>query len=465
MSEVTLTVPDASGEVVEKVVDLTVQEQLPDPVPPDETAESEQEPAGSDESTVAPVEPDETPISALNANVVQEWKTLENLSDGNKRVAVREIRIHEMSGKYPTVDTYPSVDTGLLTQGDANPFYLVLPIARSGETSSNHLDYDEALVESVAEQLQGLGGIRGHIPEDQASTAFPIEDVDWVGHLRQGNTLWAKGYIPPGETREYIRRIKARNGKLSTSIYGTGLVGETSKGGRRLIDFSLQQVDLAPAKKASLKLGGDFAIVSEMTNGEQTMPITKEVLAELSVSDLYDLLDEGMADQIAQMYAKKKNKKVVAAEMVADPERVAEFDTVTTERDRLLRENRKQAERIAEFELVEFEAGLQGVIDGAFAGWQNLDKLNAKQQQQFNSVKAQLQSRVIAELDGRQDIALAKAKRDAVMESDEFRPVVEMMRDAFTGGSVIAGGEGNNARKSLYERAEQLAQEVGVSNG
>lgn len=415
--------------------------------------------------------PPEPNVTEIEADTFQEWKVNETLPDGRQRVSVREVRAHELRGEYPSVETYPSVDVSLLTQDDPKPFYIVMPIARSGEVSENRLDYDEALVQSIAEQLQGLGGIRGHIPKEQTDTAFPIEDVDWVGHTFKGKTLWAKGYVPPGETREYVRRLKARNGKLSTSIFGEGISGTNADGRRRLLEFTLQQVDLAPAKKAALKLGGEFAIVHEMSeqedNGEPNMAITKEALAELAPADLYALMSDDARKQVAEAYANSAKKTLIAAEMVSGAglsnEAVAEYEQLRADNPKLLRENKELTTQIAEYRRVEYEAGLEAVIDGQFATWKNVDKLDARKQQSLAGVKKQLRQRVIAEMNGTQDLAVAKAKADAVMESDDFRPVVEMLRDYLAGTATIVGGKGGELKPE--EVAETLRNQRAAARG
>src|SRR5882724_11905602 len=121
------------------------------------------------------------------------------------RVTIAEIQLQPLKGDFPDVPTYPHVDTDLLYEGDASPFHVTLPIAEIGRVSDSGLDYDNELVTTIAEQMSsGIGGIRGHIPDEALSTAYPVDDVHWIGHLQQGKTLWAKGYVPPGITREDI---------------------------------------------------------------------------------------------------------------------------------------------------------------------------------------------------------------------------------------------------------------------
>ena len=184
-----------------------------------------------------------------------------------ERTLISDTSLQSLKGDFPDVPTYSHVDTALLYQGDESPFHVTLPIAEIGRVSDNGLEYDSELVNAIAEQMSnGAGGIRGHIPDDQLSTAYPVDDVHWIGHQMQGNTLWAKGYIPVGPTREDIRMKKARGGNIATSIFGDA-VKEFQTGAKKTWkarQFALEQIDLAPTKRAALKNKHGFAITREM---------------------------------------------------------------------------------------------------------------------------------------------------------------------------------------------------------
>ena len=138
-------------------------------------------------------------------------------------ISVREASsITKFAGDYPNISYYPGVNADLLTEGDDNPMFITMRIAEVGRVSANGLLYDQDLVAAIAEQLQGLGGIQGHIPAGEEASTFKVDAIDWVGHALVEGVLWAKGYIPPGDTREYVRRIRARAGSLGTSIFGYG---------------------------------------------------------------------------------------------------------------------------------------------------------------------------------------------------------------------------------------------------
>lgn len=200
-----------------------------------------------------------------------------------ERITIAESRFHTLKGDFPDIQIYPHIDKDLLYQGDPDPFHVVLPIAEIGRISKNGLEYDTELVAAIAEQLQsGIGGIRGHIPDGSLGTAYPMDAVLWVGHSQQGDTLFAKGYIPPGDNREDIRRKKAVGGTVGTSIFGSA-VRETNQAKKRSTwrakEFKLEQVDLAPSQRAALENKRGFLITREMQEGEDMPELDKTITA------------------------------------------------------------------------------------------------------------------------------------------------------------------------------------------
>lgn len=236
-----------------------------------------------------------------------------------ERTLISETSLQSLKGDFPDVPTYSHVDTALLYQGDESPFHVTLPIAEIGRVSDNGLEYDSELVNAIAEQMSnGAGGIRGHIPDDQLSTAYPVDDVHWIGHQMQGNTLWAKGYIPVGPTREDIRMKKARGGNIATSIFGDA-VKEFQTGAKKTWkarQFALEQIDLAPTKRAALKNKHGFAI-------------TREMEGDIMPSDIVTVTDvpEPIREQII-----RESDLAKKVERLAEMEtRVAELDTQVAE--------------------------------------------------------------------------------------------------------------------------------------
>jgi len=252
------------------------------------------------------------------------------------RVTIAETQLQPLKGAFPDVPTYPHVDTDLLYQGDeANPFHVILPIAEIGRVSANGLEYDEELVSAIAEQMSsGAGGIRGHIPDEQLSTAYPVDDVHWIGHKMVGSTLWAKGYIPPGPTREDIRMKKARGGNIATSIFGDAVKELDQKGGRKTWkarQFQLEQIDLAPTKRAALKNRRGFVITREM-EGEE-MPDVRDItsIAEVPVAIREQIIKESdlakKAERVSELETKVAELETKVAEQAQWKQIVMEIRT------------------------------------------------------------------------------------------------------------------------------------------
>jgi hypothetical protein len=202
-----------------------------------------------------------------------------------------EIREHRFKDQQPpngfadwkafaeSIPLYDIVDKSLLLEDDLEPFYIVLDIAVLGAVSSNGLIYDETLFAELERQLPGLGGLRGHLERD--SSAFPIEVVDWVGHVRVGNTLYAKGYVAPGQERKSIKRIIGRGGEIRTSIDVWAILEWVDKKAKtyRLREIDVHTIDLVGAKKAALRKyqSGNAIATRETEEVEKPMdPETKD---------------------------------------------------------------------------------------------------------------------------------------------------------------------------------------------
>lgn len=251
------------------------------------------------------------------------------------RVPVAETSIHRFKGEFPVVETYPHVDVALLEEDDPKPCYITLPVAEIGRVSANGLLYDEVLVTRIAEQLgQGTGGIRGHIPDDAVATAFPVNAIHWVGHVLKENTLWAKGYVPPGENRNDIRKKIACGGSIGTSIYGTAIkeLTQSPPNARMQVwkarDFQLDQIDLAPAKRAALSNRFGVTLTAEMTN-EETMPTDTVTLADVPQTVREQIIKqyetEGKAERVAELEQANANLQSQVTELATYKSIVAEI--------------------------------------------------------------------------------------------------------------------------------------------
>lgn len=332
---------------------------------------------------------------------------------------IRDYVVGEFRGNYPEIAPDPRVDLGALTAGDDAPLYVTLPVGEVGKTSANGLHYDDALIAAIQEQIVGRGGIMGHIKNEERDTAFPIEAVDWIGALRQGNVLWGKGYIPPGAAREYVRRLKARGGQLATSIYGPYEEKQMLDDGTyRIRGLRLESLDLAPADRAALKLGGQFAITAQMeqieTDMEDTMALTKEqkeqVLAELTLTDIPQALrdqivndvkaDQDASNRIAELEQQLADKETIIGTLQADlaAKRVAEFDAA-------------------------LDAKVAELVNWQVEGDEAKGKVDA--------FRRTVRTRILSELG--EDRTAEKLVEAAKTAWEDIKPLAELIRDALAG--------------------------------
>jgi len=355
---------------------------------------------------------------------------------------VRDYIVGEFRGDFPAIDIDTRVDIGALTAGDENPFYLTLPVGEAGEVSDNGLHYDEALIEDIQKQLVGRGGIMGHIKDADRGTAFPIEDADWVGVLRQGNTLWGKAYIPPGEAREYIRRLKARGGKLATSIYGPYQKREPLKDGTYCIrGLRLESLDLAPADRAALKLGGEFAVTAQMEqpdnedSEDDDMELTKEqVIAELTASDIPDALREQIINE-AQAGQDAEDRIAELEQQLSDKESI--IGTLQTQ---------LEAKRVQEFD---------AALDEKVAELVDWDVQSEDAQAKVQAFRRTVRTRIVAELG--EERTTEKLTESAETVWADMKPLAEMIRDALAGPPARVAGKVRDSRK-IDDTPEARAQ-------
>jgi hypothetical protein len=184
--------------------------------------------------------------------------------------------ISELRGGYPDVQIASDVDYAGLIAGDPTPVFLTLPIGKAGVTSGNKRHYDEVWLQELERQtLTGKPvGLMGHLSTTDRAHSFPPEAIHWVGALREGDTLWGKGYVPPGEARQRIQRYKAQGKKIATSIdaYAEGAWDESLKAYRMTAaSMKLNQIDIAPADRAGISdLAAVPALSTEMNTSAET---------------------------------------------------------------------------------------------------------------------------------------------------------------------------------------------------
>lgn len=228
--------------------------------------------------------------------------------------------VWELRGEYPNIPLAAGVDYESLIAGDDNPMFLTLPIGKVNSKSGNNRFYDEALINELERQVSDLRpvGLMGHMREEDRATQFPPEAVHWVGVQRVGELLWGKGYIPPGEARERIKRYKATGRKIATSIdaLARGVWDEALKAYKMLTDgFQLNQIDIAPADRAGIPaLAAVPHITKEMDGDNPTKDEEMDkfqIIRELTVEDA-KLLPEQVQDAIKATVPQPKEVEIVS---------------------------------------------------------------------------------------------------------------------------------------------------------
>lgn len=182
--------------------------------------------------------------------------------------------ITEFAGEYPDVALFSDIDRAALTEGDAAPMFVTLKIGRVGAISSNQNLYDEAFVADLERQVREMrpAGNRGHVPDFDRESSYPVPNGYWVGTARVGELLWGKAYVPPSSPlREESRIRKATNSRMATSIYGTGARSyDGDRDAFRVTEFKLETLDFAPAERAGIaSLAGVPHITSEMDSKKE----------------------------------------------------------------------------------------------------------------------------------------------------------------------------------------------------
>lgn len=216
----------------------------------------------------------------------------------------RDFLIVEFSGRAPDVPFMAGVDYNALTMGDDKPVFVTLPVGLVNAKSANKRFYDERFVVELEKQIYSNKpiGLMGHLRKDQEATDFPAEAVHWVGARREGDILWAKGYLPVGESRNRLLRYEATGKKIATSIYAEADgTWDSEKGAFSMLaeTLNLRQIDIAPADRAGIAgLAAVPYITAEMSDEiqEPKVPIQEEiemdkdqVIRELTAEDASSL--------------------------------------------------------------------------------------------------------------------------------------------------------------------------------
>jgi hypothetical protein len=350
---------------------------------------------------------------------------------------VREYHVSAFRGKPEDVPIADGVDMEGIRLRDADPMFVSLPIAEIGAISGNGLLYDEALVNSIAEQINAKrpGGIFGHLKDEERSTSFPLPAGLWVGAQRYGQTLWAKSYIPPSAARDYVQNLKAVGGEIATSIYGRGKRVEVRNGVHRRENFNLESLDFAPPSRAALGMGAIPHITAELnTEQEPIMADKQQIIAELTLGDIPAVLRDAIVAE-----ASKQNK---------DAETVAELTSTIAAKDELISELNKQVDgfRMERLNAV-IDAKVAELTDWQVAG----DEAKAK----IAKLRELFRSQIVTRLGDKQTVERVAEIATAAWE--DLKPIAEMMRDALAGPPAVVTGsvrEMNSAAPKLEDTPE-----------
>lgn len=417
---------------------------------------------------------------------------------GEKAMAEkRSIVISEVTtfkGSFPAVATGDWVDTALLEMGDDDPMYVTLRIAAHPRVSENGLIYDEALVMSIRDQIRGRTGIRGHIPKGLESSAYPLGEAYWVGAEMIGNELRAKAYIPPGATREDIRRRKAIGGGLGTSIYGLAEQVAHEDGTWSAADFILQQIDFTDPESAALNMGGEFVLTAETKSKEETRPQEENTVTVITIADISDelkrqIIEESKQPQLvadAVMRAEKAEKIIkemgdITAHIILKVpddaslvERVTAISKAQAELQaafgadvsvEMLVNMKKDAEAAAaamdSMDQQAFEGDVEKEVGTYMETWNvSTDKGKAV----LASMRGILKNSVLAEVSSKRDVS---GKRDRVVMKEtvkklwesQFKVMAETARDSLSGGRAYVGTIGRDLNKLPSDEEIRAARE------
>lgn len=343
--------------------------------------------------------------------------------------------VGEFRGNFPDVPAAPGVDLDELRTLDPDPLFVTLPIIPEiGQVSGNGLLYDDALAASIEEQINDKrpGGRFGHLSKEQADTAYPIPEGMWLGAKREGATLWAKAYIPPGAARDHIKRLRAVKGSIATSIWGKGDYEQVRAGVRRLTNFALESLDFAPPERAALGYRATPIITAEMQ--EETEMNKEQLIAELAVGDIPAALrqqiiaaagDNGQAGQVAELRQQLTDSQTIISELQT---------------------------QVAKFQRQQFDQAVNDRI-AALTNWpvteqKDIDKLAA--------LRRTIRARVLETLgNDRADDKVAGAI-DAVWA--DVQPIAETLRDALAGPAAVVSGKVRSKRPTVEDTPEARAK-------
>jgi hypothetical protein len=244
---------------------------------------------------------------------------------------IREMALTaDINAQMPNVPNAPGVNITALKQADPDPMFVTLPIAQVGMISENGILYDQSLIKQISDQIidKRPEGIMGHIAEEDRATKYPVPDLYWIGAMQVGDKLFGKAYVSPGPARDHMRRTQATGGRIATSIYGRGIYETANASGkalRRIAKLNLEQVDLAPPDRASLKINGgkQYALTAEMENDASNPAETRD--------QAYDQLIAKFSDDIREITGGYTPKALINLKEMSREEMIERAFEITAE--------------------------------------------------------------------------------------------------------------------------------------
>lgn len=177
---------------------------------------------------------------------------------------------HALVGSFPDIPLAPGINYEMLTEGDDNPMFITLPIGRVDARSRNDRTYPREAVQTIVDAIneRRIGGIRGHLRDEQRAYDYPPNVIQWVGAtLEADGTAWGKAYVlrGNGEVREMIRVAKASNAQLGTSIYGTGSMDDDGM----VTDLAVESIDLVHPSRVGVPMTAAHPHVTKESESPQ----------------------------------------------------------------------------------------------------------------------------------------------------------------------------------------------------
>lgn len=359
---------------------------------------------------------------------------------------------------YPTIPVPTDVDMGKLTEGDANPMFVTLPIMRVGATSRNvarvggkvvNRRYGRGAAEALVRDVNRNRpkGLLGH-PKPGDGSKHPAV-IRWVAaELDDSGTAWGKFYVMPNrqDVRDDLRTAVAARAKMATSLWGS--VGGVREDGE-VIDLQTTRIDLVDADEAGIPdLGGVPHITKENYDNESE---------EGEIMPDNDLVNElrGQREQVSEQLTEARQQISEMQNRIAVLEQheqtVTAIREIVGEGD-LLAGVREMRTALDEMQRIQKRQAVSEAVEAALGDVANNERGAA----------------IIREMVGEQaDPDAAAARVKDLLGKDHIQAMLRAIVAEQAGGNVIigasSGGSGDKLRDQQIENAESIAKKWGIN--